>query len=622
MSGTAFDKLCEAYGVQLSYESGDGQRVEPGIEARRAILSAMQVDVSDEAAIAASLAAAPKAAADKPAGKTCYLPGWLEQGKAWGVTCQLYGLRSARNQGIGDFEDLACLAEMVAGEGADFLGVNPVHALFTADPERCSPFSPSSRGFLNPVYIALDRVPGLADEMPEDSKAEIPKFVDYPAVMGAKLSALGRYWQRLESNPSLWQTGARKQFDSFVKAGGTALRNHALFEALSHHMVAQGKGAGWHGWPDDYKSPASPAVKQFAKTKASDVGFHLWLQWIADRQLAEADRRAKAAGMRIGLYLDFAVGTAPDGSATWSDPELVVSGANIGAPPDGFFEGGQDWGLAPVSPAALRRGGLAAYREMLEGAMRHAGAIRIDHAMGLQRLFWVPHGMGATEGCYVHYPLAAMVDTLAGASRDTSAIVIGEDLGTVPHGFSDVMRDAAMLSCRVLYFEWVRGHMRAKGSYRRNAFVSVSTHDLPPLAAWWSGFDIDHYLKIGLIDEAGAAGRRKDRANDRIALLDRLRRDLPAQLAATLPVKPKPGEAVMPPAIAAAAHAFLARTPSRLVGLQFEDLCGAVIPVNVPGTVEGPNWRVRAPQTLEEVAKTTLWRSVTGAVAAARPKTP
>ena len=617
MDDAAFDALCEASGLRNSYKSVSGTRVYPSRAARRAILEAMSVDLS------AAAAPVPPARAEPSVPARCYLPDWLEDGRAWGVTCQLYGVRSARNQGIGDFEDLACLAERVGRAGGDFLGVNPLNALFSAAPERCSPFSPSNRAFLNPVYIALDRLPGLADERPGDAappRTAEPERVDYPAVMAAKLAALKTVWRRLQQTPEAWDPAGRARFDAFVAAGGTALRNHALFEALSHAMVERGLGAGWRRWPEACRSPSSPAVRRFAEERAGEVGFHLWLQWVADEQLGQAAARARAAGMRIGLYLDFAVGTAPDGSATWSDPDLVVSGASIGAPPDAFFEQGQEWGLAPVSPVALRRGGLPAYRAMLGAAMRHAGAIRIDHAMGLRRLFWVPDGMSPKDGCYVHYPFEEMIAALAAESAQARAIVIGEDLGTVPAGFSDAMTQAAMLSCRVLYFEWVRGHARGRRSYKRNAFVSVATHDLPPFAGWWRGTDIGLHARLGVMDVAAAQERRRTRARDRSALLERLRRDLPASLSRTLPHAPSDSPDGVPDSLVAAVHGFLARTPSRLVGIQYEDLCGAVDPVNVPGTVGGQNWRVRAPLTLEEAARGDLWQQVTGAVSAVRPR--
>jgi 4-alpha-glucanotransferase len=323
--------------------------------------------------------------------------------------------------------------------------------------------------------------------------------------------------------------------------------------------------------------------------------------------------------MRIGLYLDFAVGTAPDGSATWSDRELVVSEASIGAPPDEIFWRGQDWGLAPMSPAALRARDLRPYRDVLRIASRHAGAIRIDHAMSVQRLFWIPHGMAPTEGCFVRYPMADMLRVLAEVSAARRAIVIGEDLGTVPAGFRDTLGTISILSYRLLYFERSRGGFRAAGSYIRDALVAASTHDLPPLASWWSGHDIALFRSLGILDDATAELRRAQRIADRRRLVARLRKDVPDWAA----VASGDPENTLTPELAAAIHAFLAATPSRLLALQYEDLCGSDVPVNVAGTwQEYPNWRVRAPVAVEHAVKAPLWTAVIEAVSSVRPRNP
>ncbi|MGF1610880.1 MAG: 4-alpha-glucanotransferase [Kiloniellales bacterium] len=510
--------------------------------------------------------------------------------------------------------------------GGDFVGVNPLHALFTADPERCSPFSPSNRSVLNPLYIALDHIPGIAvpfaGEDVARARLQASDKVDYQGVAALKLGRLRTHWRRIHEEPRRCKEAAPESFERFVEEGGAALRDHALFEALSHHMVAQGHSAGWQGWPEAYRSPNSAAVQRFAAEQADEVRFHLWLQWLADVQLQAAAERARAAGMRIGLYLDLAVGAAPDGSATWSDPELVVPGANIGAPPDAFFAGGQNWGLAPLSPAALRARQLAPYRRVLGRTTRHAGAIRLDHAMGLHRLFWIPHGMTAKQGCYVLYPLADMLQALADISAAQRAIVVGEDLGTVPKGFRELMQSVNMLSYRVLYFEWVRGSLRAAASYRRNAFVTASTHDLPPLASWWAGADIALFRELGLLDSATAEQRRQQRAHDRRALITRLRRDLPGRsLPASLKADSADEKRGLTQDVAVAIQAFLARTPSWLLGLQFEDLCGAEAPVNIPGTwKEYPNWQLRAPASIEEAVESALWTASIQAVTNERPR--
>ena len=424
-----------------------------------------------------------------------------ERRRAWGITCQLYGLRSGRNAGMGDFEDLAQLAEMAARHGADFVGVNPLHALFLAAPAHFSPYSPSSRRFLNPLYIAVDRLEGVA---PSDQAgledAREAELVDYPEVAALKRAAFDAAFAHFRHQHQDTGSDADVAFQSFRARQANSLVGFALFEALSEHFAAQGLSVGWRDWPDDYKDSSSPAVRAFRQRHGDRVEFHAWLQWVAAEQLAVAQRRALAAGMRIGLYLDLAVGVAPDGADTWCAPDKVIAGARIGAPPDPFNAGGQDWGLAPLSPEPMREGHTDGLRAVLDAAMRHAGAIRLDHVMALRRLYLIPQGRPSSDGAYVDYPLDALLDVVAAASMDRRTIVIGEDLGTVPHGFRDTMREANILGYRVLFFE--RGHdggFRPPADYDRSALACVATHDLPTLAGWWRGRDIAERAKIGLI---------------------------------------------------------------------------------------------------------------------------
>ena len=623
------DQLAEAHGVQLGYHAEGGEWRTASDDEKRAVLRVMGIAAGSDDAIAQSLAQAPtppQRAIVAPEDVLCYLPDWLVDHRAWGVTCQLYGLRSARNQGIGDFEDLARLAEDLAVQGADFIGVNPLHALFTADPERCSPFSPSNRRFINPLYIALDEihVTTAVPTVDETARARLSaaQQISYREVASLKMKALRSLWQKLVADESSWAPGSRARFDAFVESGGEALQMHARFEALSHFMVANGNSAGWQGWPESYRDCHNEAVQRFATENADEVRFHLWLQWVADAQLADAARRARAAGMRIGLYLDFAVGTAPDGSATWSNPALVVAGASIGAPPDSFFEHGQDWGLAPLSPTVLRQQEFVPYRTELESVMRHAGAIRIDHAMGLHRLYWIPHGGSPETGCYVLYPVADMVRALAAASVATDTVVIGEDMGTVPRGFAAMMHGVNMHSYKVIYFERSRGGFRTARSFEKSALLSASTHDLPTLAGWWKGSDITLFQSLGLLDDAGARNRCAQRKQDRCALVERLRRELSRRGSAVeVPdVNPVSGTELTTE-LAAAVHMYLARTPCRLLAVQFEDLSGSEAPVNVPGTSDQyPNWQLRAPAPIETARQGHRWSSIIEAVNRERPR--
>jgi len=622
-------RLAERYGVATSYIDQAGVRQHVAAASIRAVLGAIGVAAHSRAEILRGLQAAPSDRAPSralPKGVRCYLPNWLENGRTWGIALQLYQLRSRRNWGIGDFEDLARFAEHAAALGADFVGLNPVHALFLAQPERCSPFSPSNRRFLNPLYIAVDRVPGfdagLADERQIERLRQKP-MVDYAAVCRVKLDVLRSLWTRWSAGAAAGATALHRRFAAFRESRGAALERHARFEALSERMQRRGHGPGWQSWPAAYRNPDGPKVHAFAAEYADDVSFQAWLQWLADAQLDAAKRRALAAGMRIGLYLDLAVGEVPDGSATWSDPDLVAAGAHIGAPPDAFNMDGQDWGLSPLSPAALRARGLAPYRELLNDALRHAGALRIDHAMALRRLYLVPVGRPPRLGTYVRFPMADMISALAAASKARQTVIIGEDLGTVPAGFRQVMARAEIQSYRLLYFERRSGTLRQPRTYPRHALACLSTHDLAPLLGWWHGDDIDRRAELGLSSDEFGQLQRDERRRDRLLLLRRLvaaRLMSPAQAQAAAGPAPAADVAA---ALAAALHRYLASAPSRLFAVRLEDLAGERRPVNLPGVGAAyPNWRPRLSVTLEELPRTALFQAVTGAVAAARGRRP
>lgn len=607
----AVDELAWRYGMALTYHGIDGTPFEVPKETRAHVLSRLGLDLSSEAAVARTLE---EAQGREPpvmhAGhKPCFLPDWLEKDRAWGISLQLYELRSRRNFGIGDFADLSEFCRIAAAAGADFVGLNPLHALFLADPRRRSPFSPSNRAFLNPIYIAPDRLPGYAPSATEDdnfARLREADLVDYEMVTTAKLALLRRIWRSGEA--------AGAEFKRFREEGGEALSRHALFEALSARMVADGHGSGWMAWPEEFRRVGAPAVRDFAEDNGDEVDFHIWLQFLADRQLREAGQAAREAGLRVGLYLDFAVGEAPDGSATWGAPELFVADVSIGAPPDVFTSRGQDWGLSPLSPLAVPRSDYAHYRRMIDASMRYAGALRLDHVMGLWQLFFIPFGQEPAAGTYLRYPLADLLGVLAELSAEHRSICIGEDLGNVPNGFREVMAQARILSYRILYFEERHGRFLPPEAYPRLALACLSTHDLPTMKGWWRGDDIALRLEHGLIDEDAAANQRRERQDSRAALV-RILREAGA-LAAEVPF----GDEV-PDEVVVAANRFVAMTPSLLAGIRLADLLGDDRPTNLPGTIDSyPNWQPRLGVALEEMAAQPLFRAITQAVAAERPR--
>ena len=623
----ALDTLAERYGIAVRYTGLDGVEHLVPDTTKLAVLEAMGLGVGSEAAVEAALAAAPAVPQqDGAGGASCYVPDWLERQGCWGISLQLYALRSQRNWGIGDFADLAAVAATAAAAGADFIGVNPLHATFLSEPDRRSPFFPSTRRFLNPLYIAVDEVPGFRLEAAEAAALAVARegdLVDYHEVSRLKLAALRRTFLTWLQERTLAAQYDRDAFDAFVQAGGEMLRRHALFEALAAKMAGEGRRSRWDEWPAELQAVESPAVARFADEHADDIAFHLWLQWLASVQLQAAQDAALANGMRIGLYLDFAVGEAPDGSATWGAPTLAMRGVHIGAPPDYFSTVGQDWGIAPLSPTELREDPEAAYGEMIAGSMRYGGALRIDHAMGIRQLFLVPRGSSAAAGSYVRYPMPQMLQALAAASHAHRTIVIGEDLGYVPEGFRELMSAVRMLSYRILYFERGEQGFLQPSEYPREALACVSTHDLPTIEGWWRGADVALRLHYELIDREAATRQALERVAERNQLLDILVGNglLDGAQRQQAEAAALGGDAPLPPSLVVALHRFLARTPSRLVAVRLEDLAGEMQPVNLPGTVdEYPNWQRKLGVSVEQIADLQLFRAVAQGMAAERAR--
>lgn len=519
----------------------------------------------------------------------CWEPPSMREGsRLWGTTAQIYSLRSGRNLGIGDYSDVSDLAAGTAEMGASFLGLSPVHALFSADRSKISPYSPSSRLFLETIFIDPTVVPGFAEgsvaSMLEDPSAiehlsalrDAP-LVDHAAVWDLKRPLLEVLWREFQG------AGNHIDFEEFRRSGGEALRAHATFEALSEHFRSEGRW--WVGeWPEAFQNPHSVEVRAFERDHRERVAFHTWLQWLADKQLGEAAERARSAGMSIGLYRDLAVGADAGGSEIWSNPAHFAPGLSVGSPPDPFGPTGQKWGLPPFHPLALEEQGLAAFRAIVASNMRHAGAIRIDHAFQLQRLFLIPNDLPASAGAYVSYPFEAMLAVLRLESVRARSLVIAEDLGTAPHGFSDAIMASGILSYRVLWFEREGdGSFKRPDRYPRSALAVFTTHDLPTFRGWWRGLDTDLRHTLGVYDNETAERERAARTED-------LRRFNEALMAEHILQEPA---GVDEPPLEGMTR-YLARTPSVLVGLQIEDAAGELNQANLPGQDQShPNWRRR-----------------------------
>jgi 4-alpha-glucanotransferase len=579
-------------------DPGDGELRLPG----PLPLGYHRLDLSSGGSAASiGLAAAPSA---------CYLPPELQEGAhGWGLTTQLYGLNSARNWGMGDFTDLAQLCRVAAAVGAATVGVNPLHALFASEPRHTSPYSPSSRTMLDYLYIDPAAVPGFAaDTTPEADIAPLRNggLVDHYAVAALKrpvLEALYSRFRRRDLRAGA-ESAAGAAFRGFQTASGRPLAAFATFEALHEHLNGGRGQFAWHDWPPGLRDPNSAAVAQFAKAHRARVEFFEFLQWQADTQLGAAAAAGRAAGLALGLYRDLAVGVNPQGAEAWADQGLVVPGMGIGAPPDPLSRMGQDWGLAPVNPLALRHAGFAPFIAALRANMRHAGVLRIDHVMSLQRLYWVPRGRTAVEGAYVTYPFAELLGLVALESHRQRCAVVGEDLGTVPPGFRETMQRANLLSYRVVAFERRRdGGFIPPSDYPPLAAASAATHDLPTLKGFWLGRDIAWRQRLGLYPDAAAeASEINDRKRDRWQLLDALADEglMPHErFGEFLPDADAP---VYGAALGEAILAFLARSRSRLMLVQVEDVAGEEEQANLPGTSDAhPNWRRRLTVRLEEL---------------------
>jgi len=537
----------------------------------------------------------------------CWLPETLAQGRRlWGLAAQIYLLRSADNWGIGDFTDLRRLVELAASRGAAVIGVNPLHAMFFDKPEQASPYSPASRLLLNILNIDVMAVPELrncpdvseliaSDGFQERIDAcRSAHLVDYRAVTELKLRILERIFDACRSpgDPPSWRA-----FEQFRREQGETLERNCLFLALREHFARQAPSlADWHGWPEEYREPTSPAVMRFKEENQDRLDFLAWLQWLADQQLGAAAAEARQRGMAVGLYRDLAIGADRGGAETWADSAAVVSGAQVGAPPDIYNPGGQDWGLPPFHPRALRQQEYRGFIELIRANMRHAGGLRIDHVMGLQRLWWVPAGKSPPDGAYVHYPIDDLIGILALESHRQRCLVVGEDLGTVPEGFRERMADANILSYRVLFFEQdaATGAFLPPDAYPRLSLAVAGSHDLPTLRGWWERRDLDLKRRLGLYPNPNLEPEmRETRERDRTQLLVALRREN------MLPEDEEPDARQLTRAV----HAYLARGSAMLTMAQVDDLTGEADPVNVPTTsTEHPNWRRRLCMTLAELA--------------------
>jgi 4-alpha-glucanotransferase len=500
--------------------------------------------------------------------------------RGWLLAVQLYSIRSDRNWGIGDFTDLAGLVRLAKKLGADGVGLNPLHVLFDDHPADCSPYSPNSRLFLNPLYIDVEAIPEYSADLVPDATATAVRLREGDRVPYADMAALKWLGLRAAFNSFVKSASGvrRNQFDAFRADRAPLLSRFACFEVLRHRFSTP-----WWEWPVEWQQPDEAKCAELRNgPDKHEVEFVEFVQWTADSQLQAAKALSVRLGMRVGLYLDVAVGVQSNGFDAWNEQTAISRHLAVGAPPDVLNTAGQDWGLAGFNSGGLEAQSFVPFAEMLAASMRHAGAIRIDHVLGLKRLYLVPRGFKPDNGAYVQMPFEALLGAIARESTAHKCIVIGEDLGTVPEGFRETMQDFGIWSYLVMMFERDdAGHFRNIDFYRPNALVTLNTHDLCTYAGWRSFSDLRVKLSLGL-----DPGENDQARWDALGALDEILRqngitanDLYSVLA------------------------FLSRTPSRLLAVSLEDLLGVLDQPNIPGTIdEHPNWRQRLPVALDKIA--------------------
>ena len=539
--------------------------------------------------------------------ESVYQPKLLANGgRMNGLTMHLYSLRSERNWGIGDFTDLLNLMKYAAEKKLDFVGINPLHALFTSKPAFASPYSPSSREWLNPIYLDVEKVGAFTyNEQLKNWLAQpkirqriaalrITETVTYTAVWACKRDALHMAFNAFEQDTCEAAVNERAAFEAFVADKGETLQGFGLFEALDQYYSRPGQ-VGWQSWPSEFHQPDGEAVEKFARSHEREIRFYMWLQWLCAEQLLEVNQAAAEYGVKLGIYGDLAVGVARGSADTWLNRQDYCMDVSVGAPPDPLGPTGQNWNLPPLNPSMLKHTGYEKFAHLLRENMRLYGVLRIDHVMALCRLWWVLNDKTADFGAYVHYDAEVTFAILALESQRNRCVIIGEDLGTVPDQARYLLNRYQVFSYKVMYFSKGWNGFQLPEEYPEQAITVISTHDVAPLAGYWIGKDLDTMFKLGTLPDAAAFQTALDeREHDKADLLDKLKET--GCLGADVQMPAKADEILL-----AALHKYGVLSRSKLYAVQLENLLGVIDNLNVPGVTEGyPNWAQKMPVSLED----------------------
>jgi 4-alpha-glucanotransferase len=548
---------------------------------------------------------------------SCHMPGKLQTGKTWGLAVNLYAIRSERNWGVGDFSDLRKIVPWLSGLNAGLVGINPLHEIPNTEPFGISPYSPISRLYRNFIYIDVESVPEISHlsdwNRSREKIAGLRKSVrvNYEAVAELKRELLQQAFEIFYRDHYLQETPRGRAFREYLHTEGAPLEKHALFLALSERMRSEHNASAWPEWPEEYRLPQSDAAAAFSKNNEKRILFFAYLQWLIDAQMAEVSAAASAAGMAVGLYGDLAIGAVDSGSDGWMYQDVLAEQATVGVPPDDFSAVGQNWGFPPMIPDKLRENGYELFIRTIRKNMEHMGALRIDHAPGLFRLFWIPGGLGPKDGAYVRCNQEDLLRIIALESVRNRTLVIGEDLGTITDEMREGLHRFGILSYRLFYFErnYPDPAFLPPERYPAMALSAITTHDLPTLYGYWSGRDLDVKKERGIIgDEAQYAQQKRDRERDMGLILQALR------MRGMLPAASRGDGSGMPgmtPELCRAMYRYLSVSPSKIVLVSLDDVIGTMDQQNLPGTVsEYPNWMQKCPLLLEEITADHRWHDL------------